>query len=193
MTIDSTFAEFPLLTTARLHLRQIQLSDADDFFGILSDEETTRYYGHPPHRTIEDTRALIHRLHAFFNRQEAIRWGVTLRGDDRLIGSCSLFHFDDGYNRAETGYELNRAYWGQGMMTEAMTALLDYGFENMELHRIEAIIDIANERSKGLLLKLGFTYEGNLRERYDMGTSLEDEHYFGLLRREWHASHGAKS
>jgi ribosomal-protein-alanine N-acetyltransferase len=71
-------------------------------------------------------------------------------------------------------------------MTETMSAILAYGFTELGLHRVEAIIDIANERSKGLLLKLGFTYEGNLRQRYYFRDRFEDEHYFGLLKDEWH-------
>ena len=70
-------------------------------------------------------------------------------------------------------------------MAEALTAIISYGFDEMGLRRIEAIIDIANERSKGVLLKLGFQYEGNLRQRYRIGDRFEDEHYFGLLRDEW--------
>jgi ribosomal-protein-alanine N-acetyltransferase len=85
----------------------------------------------------------------------------------------------------ETGYDLNRAYWGRGVMREAMSAVLSYGFTTLELHRIEAIIDIQNVRSKTLLEKLGFTYEGNLRQRYYMDGRFEDEHYFGLLKHEW--------
>ncbi len=70
-------------------------------------------------------------------------------------------------------------------MFEAMSAILSYGFDFLEVHRVEAIIDMANEQSKGLLLKLGFTYEGNLRQRYLFRNRFEDEHYFGLLKDEW--------
>lgn len=70
-------------------------------------------------------------------------------------------------------------------MFEAISAILTYGFSEMGLQRVEAIIDDLNARSKGLLLKLGFTYEGNLRQRYFFRSRFEDEHYFGLLRHEW--------
>ena len=86
---------------------------------------------------------------------------------------------------AETGYELHRAYWGQGIMAEAMSAVLTYGFTELGLHRIEADVAPENMRSKSLLLKLGFTFEGNLRQRYFFRGQFEDEHYFGLLKDEW--------
>jgi RimJ/RimL family protein N-acetyltransferase len=186
MSIDAAFTNFPSLTTSRLFLRQILPSDAESLFAILSDEETMEFYGHEPHQSLNETKDLIRQIEERYARKEALRWGITLKGKDRLIGSCSLFHFDEGFDCAETGYDLNRAFWGKGVMTEAMSAILTFGFSELGLHRVEAVIDIANERSKNLLLKLGFTYEGNLRERFPFRGHFLDEHFFGLLKDEWH-------
>ena len=186
MTIDAEFTYFPYLTTSRLLLRHILPGDAESLFAILSDEETMKFYGHEPHESLDDTKEVIRQIEERYTRKEALRWGITFRGEDRLIGSCSIFHFDTGFDCAETGYELNRAYWGKGIMTEAMSAILTFGFSELGLHRIEAIIDIENERSKGLLIKLGFAYEGNLRQRFPFRDQFLDEHYFGLLKDEWH-------
>lgn len=186
MTIDAAFTSFASLTTSRLLLRPIQRQDADELFSTFSDAEAMRFYGHEPHHSMEETRQWIERRHASYARREAIRWGITLKGDNRVIGSCGFHHFDTGFHRAETGYELNRAYWQQGIMTEAMSAILTYGFADMGLHRVEAIIDIENEPSARLLRKLGFVYEGSLRQRYAFRDRFEDEHYFSLLKHEWH-------
>jgi ribosomal-protein-alanine N-acetyltransferase len=188
MTIEVAFTQFPSLTTPRLLLRSIRLEDAEALFATFSDKEVMEFYGHEPHHSLDDTREWIKQTLARYARQEAIRWGITLKGEDRVIGTCSFHHFGADFRRVETGYDLNRTYWGRGIMTEAMSAVLTYGFTDLHLHRVEAIIDIMNERSKGLLLKLGFTYEGNLRQRYALGDRFEDEHYFGLLRNEWHVS-----
>lgn len=185
MTIDMAFTHFPILTTERLRLRQLRADDAEALFAILSDPQVAEFYGHEPHHSLTDTQQLLEQTQLRYERREAIRWGITWRGEETLLGSCSFHHFDQGYRRAETGYELNRAFWRQGIMHEAMLAVLTYGFTGLNLHRVEAIIDIQNESSKGLLLKLGFTYEGNLRQRYPLGGRFEDEHYFGLLRHEW--------
>jgi ribosomal-protein-alanine N-acetyltransferase len=185
MPITTAFLSFPTLTTKRLLLRQIRPADAEALFPTLSDEAVTEFYGNEPHRSISETYELINQIQVRYERREAIRWGITLHGEDRVVGTCSLHHFDPGFHRAEIGYELNRACWGQGVMTEAASAILTYAFRDLGLHRVEAIIDIANERSKGLLLKLGFTYEGNLRQRFPFQGRFEDEHYFGLLRNEW--------
>lgn len=188
MTIDAAFKRFPSLTTNRLLLRQIQPEDAEALFATFSDEEAMQFYGHEPHRSLDETHRSIEQTQAHYARREAIRWGITLKGEDKVIGSCSFHHFDTGFSRAETGYELNRTFWRQGLMVEAMSAVLTYGFTELGLHRVEAIIDMANEPSKKLLLKLGFTYEGNLRQRYAFLDRFEDEHYFGLLQDEWHGS-----
>lgn len=186
MTIDDIFTNFPTLATNRLLLRNIKPEDAEALFAIRSDEESMKYFGQELYESLVDTIHVIKQMEERYARKEALRWCITFQGDDKLIGTCTLFHFDEGFHCAETGYELNRALWGKGIMTEAMAAILTFGFSELELHRVEAVIDIANERSKNLLLKLGFTYEGNLRQRFLFRGNFEDEHYFGLLKDEWH-------
>jgi ribosomal-protein-alanine N-acetyltransferase len=186
MRIEAAFIDFPRLSTARLVLRQLQPDDAEALFTILSDAHAMQFYGSEPHHTLDETQELIRKMQARYAQREVLRWGITLQGDDRLIGSCGLNQFDPGFHRAETGYSLNPAFWGQGIMFEAMSAVLTYGFHMLNLHRIEAIIDKENERSKKLLLRLGFTYEGNLRQRYFFRDGFVDEYYFGLLKGEWH-------
>jgi ribosomal-protein-alanine N-acetyltransferase len=184
MTLDAIFARFPRLETPRLMLREIGDGDADALFATCSDEQVMEFYGHLPHRTVEDSRALIRELRERFARREGIRWGITRRGDDEVIGSCSFYLFDEGFRRAETGYELRRTFWRQGVMREALSAILTFGFDDMGLHRVEAVVEDVNERSKGLLRALGFSHEGTLRQRFYFRDRYWDEHYFGLLRDE---------
>lgn len=185
MTIPDCFLHFPVIETPRLILRQIQLSDADALFLTFSDEAVMEFYGDLPHRSAEDSRELIHSQQHWYAQHEGIRWGITWRVDDTVIGSCGFYKFDEEFQRTETGYEISQAYWRQGIMTEAMGAILTYGFGTMNLHRVEAVVDDVNERSKGLLRKLGFTHEGTLRQRFYFRERFWDEHYFGLLRDEW--------
>lgn len=194
MQLDTIFASVPQIETPRLMLRGIRESDAEAIFATFSDAQTMEFYGELPHQSVEDSRELILRIAGWYAQREGIRWGITLRspademdGADEVIGSCGLFKFDDGYHHAETGYELRRAYWRQGIMSEAMRGLLGFGFGEMELHRIEAVIDDANARSKGLLRSLGFTHEGTLRQRFAWQGRFLDEEYYGLLRDEWRA------
>jgi len=185
MSLDAAFTSFPLLTTNRLHLRQIQLSDAEAFYGVKSDQEVTRSYGQEPHRSLDDTRAWIQRLQASYERRECIFWCITLKAKDSAIGSCTFWNFSPDFHCTEIGYELHRAYWRRGITAEAVSEILRYGFTELGFHRIEANPLAGNESSRGLLLKLGFTYEGSLRQRVFFRDHFEDQDYFGLLENEW--------
>jgi [ribosomal protein S5]-alanine N-acetyltransferase len=185
MSIDQIFVHFPRIVTPHLILRQIEPSDAEAIFATFSDEVVMEFYGELPHRSVEDSRQLIRRQQEWYARREGIRWGITRKGGDTVIGSCGLFKFDEGFHRAETGYELARAYWRQGIMTEALSGLISFAFVTVGLHRIEATVDDVNERSKGLLRKLGFSHEGTRRQRFFFRDRFWDEHDFGLLAGEW--------
>ena len=188
MSIDSVFTSFPRLETPRLILRQIQPEDAEALFATFSDEAVMEFYGHLPQQSIAESQELIGQLEEWYTRREGIRWGITRNGDDSVIGSCGVYLFDEGFHRAECGYELRRAFWRQGIMREALGAMLTFAFDEMGLHRIEAVVDDVNERSKGLLRALGFAHEGTLRQRFFFRERFLDEHYFGLLRDEWRAA-----
>ena len=185
MTIDAAFTQFPTLSTSRLRLRQITTADAEALFAIKSDLEVTKHYGQEPHRSLESTLAWILRLQADYERREALAWGVTLKDDDRVIGSCVFWNFGPGLHCAEVGYELHRAYQQQGIMTEALSAMVTYGFGELGLRRIEAVPLEANSASQALLRRLGFVCEGNLRQRHFFRGGYEDQLYFGVLREEW--------
>lgn len=185
MTIDAAFTHFPTLSTNRLHLRQIQSTDAEAIFAIKSDLEVTRRYGQEPHQSLNDTHAWIQRLQASYDQRDALFWCITLKGEDTTIGSCTFWNFDSSFHCAEVGYELHPAYWQQGIMSEAVSAMIDYGFRGLKLHRMEACPLTENTPSKRLLLKLGFSYEGNLRQRYFFRDHFADQLYFGLLKEDW--------
>jgi len=176
-------APFPALATPRLHLRAIQPTDAEDVFAFKSDRAVMDFYGDEPHQSLEETQTLIRELAEAYIKRDAIHWGITRLHDDHVIGSCTLFLHAPHY--AEIGYELHPAYWRQGLMTEALTAIVTYGFTDLGLQRIEAAMDGRNVPSRQLLLKLGFSYEGNLRQRFFFGNEFLDAHYFGMLRSEW--------
>ncbi len=185
MSIDDAFTHFPTLTTNRLQLRQLRSTDAEALFAIRSDPVGIEFLGREPHQSIEETYTLIQRLQTLYEQREALFWCITLKGEETVIGSCMLFSFNFDFHYAETGYELDRAYWRQGITSEAMSAVLTCGFTELGLNRIEADVAPDNIRSKNLLLKLGFSYEGNLRQRYFFRGQFEDEYYFGLLKDEW--------
>lgn len=185
MTVDAAFTTFPTLTTNRLRLRQLRLDDAEALFALRTNQDVIEFMGQEPPQSIDDTHKLIQRLQTMYERRGGIFWCITLKEEDTLVGTCTLFSFNFDFHYAETGYELSPTYWRQGITSEAMSAVLTYGFTELDLHRIEADVAPDNTRSKNLLLKLGFTFEGNLRQRYFFRGQYEDEYYFGLLKDEW--------
>lgn len=184
MDEDRIFAAFPTLATDRLVLRELRDEDAEDAYGMFSDPEVMRYVGKHPHRSLEETRAALARTRDRFAKRDGLTWAITLRGEDRFIGSCCHWRLMKEHLRTEVGYDLLRAHWGRGLVSEALGAILDYGFTGMGLHSTEAQIDPANERSRQVLLRLGFRQEGLLRENFFFDGKFTDTAIFTLLRRE---------
>jgi [ribosomal protein S5]-alanine N-acetyltransferase len=123
----------------------------------------------------------------------ALQFVVVSKLTGKAIGTCLLFRFEEASGRAELGYVLGRAHWGQGLMQEALTALLDAAFGSMGLRRIEAEIDVRNRPSAALVRRLGFTQEGVLRERWiGKGGTASDFELYGLLRKEWQPGAGQR-
>jgi [ribosomal protein S5]-alanine N-acetyltransferase len=185
MSIETAFTQFPCLTTQRQYLRPAAPTDAQALFAIKSDAEVTGRYGQEPHRSLDDTLAWIQRLQDSYARREALFWCITLQGQETAIGGITLWNFGPGFHCAEIGYELHPAYWRQGIMSEAASAVLRFGFGELGLHRIEAVPLAKNMPSRSLLHKLGFTQEGSLRQREFFRGHFEDQLYFGLLQEEW--------
>ena len=177
------FEHLPLRTD-RLVLRPLQETDAEALFTIFSDQKVMRYWSTLPWTSLEPARAMIARDLAQTSK-EHLRLGIELAQDGHLVGTCTLFSINPMCRRAEAGYGLASFAWGLGYMNEALRALLDYGFQQLNLNRIEADIDPRNEASARTLERLGFQKEGYLRERWIVGDEVSDTALYGLLRREW--------
>lgn len=175
---------FPQLETERLLLREMKPEDAEALYRVLSDEEVMRYYDSLPFTNIAESYQTIERHRQRFEQEEAIRWGITLKGENIVIGNCGFFWEMRNY-LAELAYVLARAYWRQGIMTEALQALLQFGFATKNLHRIEAEVVVDNIASARTLQKLGFREEGILRERLFVNEHFYDMKIFALLRSEY--------
>ena len=153
---DEVFSSFPVLETERLRLRASGPGDAAATLAVLSSEDVCRYYDLSPLILEDEAATLIANRAAAFVREERIRWALARREDDTVIGSCGLSRWDEGAAQAEVGYELAPAEQGRGLMREALTAVLGFGFERMQLRRIEANVVPGNEPSLHLLRRLGF-------------------------------------
>ncbi len=178
MNLDSPM---PDLDGARLRLRRALPNDVPALFALHSDPHVMRYWSTPAYTDIAQAQALFQRNDRGVTAGEFCYWVMVLRDDDRLIGNCTLFSINPANRRAETGYALRSDHWRKGYATEAMRLVLDYAFEHLLLHRIEADVDPRNSGSIRLLERLGFRREGLLRERWQVGGEITDSAIFGLL------------
>ena len=175
----------PTITATRVSLRRLNENDVDSLYTIFSNPEVMRYWSSTPLKDRQAARALLNEIHQGFDRRLIFQWGIARRTDDTVIGTSTLFHIESSNYRAEIGYALGREHWGNGYMQEALRALLDYAFGELNLHRIEADVDPRNGPSIRTLQRLGFKHEGYLRERWKVNDELQDTLFYGLLRREW--------
>jgi ribosomal-protein-alanine N-acetyltransferase len=179
------FGNLPDLRTQRLKLRRMTLDDDADLFAYAVDPEVTRYTSWQPHQSIDESRALLERVIARYERAEVTNWGVEHLADKRFIGTAGYMRWDVDDRCAEVGYAISRAYWGQGFMTEALQAIITFGFEQMQLNRIEARCAAGNVGSYRVMEKAGMVYEGTLRERYLVDGAFFDIKLYSILRREY--------
>jgi len=183
MSIDSIFQSFPQLETRRLILRRLHAADASALFSILSDQEVTRYYDDAAFTHVAQACEQIEAWESGFHHRRCIRWGIARKEDGGLIGTCGYYAIHPWHMRASIGYELSRPFWRQGLMSEALNTMIQLGFTDMELNRIDALVMPENIPSIRLLEKLGFINEGLLRGYENWGDKgFTDLYIFCLLR-----------
>ncbi len=158
-------SDFPPLKTERLRLREIVAADAPTLLAIYGDIDAMRWFGTDPLTEINEALKLVETFAEWRKASNpGTRWAIVDSKTDRLIGTCGLFKWNPSRRSCSVGYELAREAWGKGVMCEALSAVLDWGFEHMSLNRIEAKVHPKNEPSIKLINHLGFVREGLLRQ-----------------------------
>jgi ribosomal-protein-alanine N-acetyltransferase len=187
LDLTTAFATFPVLETERFLLRAVTLDDVATMFRIMSDPQVTRYFGMLPMATPAEAQERVQMIQTAFQEQTGVRWAIADRANGQLIGTCGFWRLIKPHDRAEIGYELAQAWWGQGVMTEALAAMLQFGFTRMGLHSVEAQIHPANSGSRRVLEKLGFVQEGYFRENYldKVEARFTDTAVYSLLKERW--------
>lgn len=177
---------FPVLETERLLLREIGPADAAVLYEIHGDAEAMKWFGSDP---LQDEAAALKLIELFASWRAlgnpGTRWGLQLKGQDNLIGTCGLFGWHRAWRRCTIGYELHPQYRGNGYMHEALRAVLPWGWDHMELNRVEAQIHPENADSLRSVEKLGFKREGLLRQAGFWLGQYHDLYLYSLLREDW--------
>ncbi len=170
--------------TARLTIRRVQPADLGDLLVVNGDDAVTRFLPYPTWKSAADAQCWFDRMAALQAAGGAAQYVIEHRELARVIGSCLLFRHEPASGRAEIGYVLGRAYWGQGLMLEAMRGFVGHAFGTLGLRRLEADVNPLNEASVRLLERLGFVREGLLRQRWVTKGEVGDSLLLGLLRGE---------
>lgn len=176
------FSPFPQLYTPRLHLRRLELTDAPALFRMRSDERVMRFVPRPLQIAVEESVALIELILNDLHNNDGITWAICLRDAIEPIGTIGLWKMDKPNHRAEVGYMLRYDCWRKGYAAEALAAVEEYGFNEMQLHSIEARLDPAHAASARVLEKRGFVKEAHLRENFLHKGQFLDTLVYGKLR-----------
>jgi RimJ/RimL family protein N-acetyltransferase len=179
----------PEIRTARLVVRAVAEPDLADLLEVNGDDEVTRHLPYSTWRGHDDALAWLTRIQGVCATGTARQLVIERQSDRKVIGTVLVFHFDEPSTRAEIGYVLGRAHWRQGYATEALQAVCRHLFEDAGIRRIEAEARPDNVASNELLLSLGFTHEGRLRQRWVAKGETYDTNIYGLLIDDWRQRH----
>lgn len=173
---------FPFLETERLILREIIPQDAQNIYANFSNEQLIKYYGMNAMTQLAEAQALVQSFTAGFMNKRGIRWGIERKEEAGLIGTIGFNLWSPLHRRAEIGYELHPDFWRAGYMSEAINQIVDYGFQELGLTRIGAVVFVGNEASNQLLLKNGFELEGVLRNYMYQNDQVHDVNMFSRVK-----------
>ena len=180
-TVANKIRELPRLETPRLVLRALSHGDVDDVFAYASDSEVTRYTIFERHLSSKTTTEWLRSVIDTYGVGHPGPWGMELRSSRHLIGACGFRNWETQHGRAEMGYTVTRAYWNQGYATEAVRALIAFGFEYMNLNRSEARTVPANIGSTRVMEKAGMKFEGVLRQSEFFKGAYQDLAIYSIL------------
>ncbi|WP_241156777.1 GNAT family protein [Bacillus sp. FJAT-42376] len=158
------------------------MGDAEEIFSCFSNEEVTRYYGQDPLDNIGQAEGFVQFFANSYREKRGIRWGIEVKGTQKIIGTIGFNAWSPKHKRAEIGYEIHPDQWRKGYTYEAVSKVIEYGFGEFGLTRIGAVVFMDNDASNYLLKKAGFQQEGILREYMYQNGKAYDTYVYSLLR-----------
>ncbi|WP_440117767.1 GNAT family N-acetyltransferase [Paenibacillus sp. QZ-Y1] len=184
-TIESYFEPFPVLETERTLLRPITYADLEDMYRYCAVPAVSEYTTWDAHQSKEDTKAFIDVLMSQYENNKLGPWGIEDKQTNKLIGSCNYLGCDSNSMKVELGYVLSNEYWGQGITTEAVRRIIQFGFEDIGLERIQAKCMVNNIGSAKVMEKAGMKFEGVLRNFMRVKNELQDLKMYAILKEDF--------
>lgn len=172
------------LETDRLILRRFVVDDAEAMYkNWASDGEVTKYLTWPPHESADATRQLLEQWVKSYQKDTYYQWAIVLKENgDEPIGSISVVDMNDNISMVHIGYCIGQKWWHQGIMSEALSALIDFFFDQVDANRIESRHDPKNPHSGMVMKKCGMKYEGTMRSCDRNNQGLCDASWYAILK-----------
>ncbi|WP_028515888.1 GNAT family N-acetyltransferase [Ruminococcus flavefaciens] len=176
------------ITTDRLILRRFEYSDDDSMLrNWIADEKIQSMYSEPVYSTKEEVKELLDKYIGSYERPDYYRWAVIEKASGECIGQIAYFLVDSKNHFAEIEYCIGAEFQCRGYATEATKAVIAFGFDRINLHKVQICTKTINKPSRRVIEKCGFTYEGTLRDYFFMNGEYVGRHYFSILREEYEA------
>ncbi len=181
---QSFFNNLPVIETERLLLRKFTHEDVSDVYEYGKDPKVAEYVlWYPPSSQYESLEFINNTVQAYLDGDPS-PWAIEWKKNAKVIGSTGFVSVDYNHSKGEIGYALARDFWGKGIMPEAVDAVIDIGFNEFGLNRIQAHTHVDNEGSAKVLLKCGMKFEGTFRE-FAKVKEFWNVNYYAILRKEW--------
>ncbi len=185
MTNQNSYKKVPVLDTDRLILRAFSENDSDDIFEYASNPEVTKYLPWKTHISKNDTIDFLKMSHEMFEKQDNIDFAIEFKSDKKVVGGISIRKWNDENKCADIGYVLSPRYWNKGIITEAIKRIIKFGFEELNVNRVEAHCDEDNIGSYKAMEKAGMKYEGTLRKKVFIKDKFVNMRFYSILKEEY--------
>lgn len=187
MNIEMVFKEFPVLESEKLILKKIEDVNSQEVYEIYSNDKVFEFCGIIPKHNIQTIINMIGHFERDYNKKSRVKWGIFQKNaNNKLVGIIEAMDFNQKVDMVTIGYFLAQPYWGKRIASEAVSKLIEFLFEKVNVNRIQAEVMPANEVSKKVLLKNGFVKEGLLRQAaLWSGKGIVDLEIYGVLKEEY--------
>ncbi len=180
----------PVLAGREVLLRELRAADAPSLFALLTTAEVSRFISPPP-TSVEGFERFIAWTHSQRTAGAYACFAVTLKGFDTAIGIFQIRQLESGFTTAEWGFAIGAAFWGSGIFSQGAELVLQFTFETLGVHRLEARAAVANGRGNGALLKMGAVQEGILHKSFLNDGTYVDQVLYAIIEEDWRAKRPA--
>ncbi|WP_088042961.1 GNAT family N-acetyltransferase [Bacillus sp. EAC] len=185
MKIEDIFSNFPTLESERIRLRKLTSHDAESLFNYASNPEVTKYVTWETHHTIEDSKQFINYVLELYKESKIAPFAIEDKSTGKLIGTADFVSWNTNHHNGEIGYVLSPDYWGKGIVPEVVNLLLKFGFNQMNMERIQARCFVENNASERVMQKVGMKFEGISRHAMFIKGQFVDLKIYAIIKNDY--------